>query len=53
MKNRWHKSLLAAAAAYDTPLPWERGAARQAMIARRKAKMDLCPEEHDKVLCLA
>lgn len=40
MNDRWQKSLEAAAAAYDTPLPWERGASRAAMIARRKAKSE-------------
>lgn len=38
MKSRWQKSLEAAVAAYDTPLPWERGEARDATIARRDAK---------------
>ena len=38
MKNRWQKSLEAAVAAYDTPLPWARGEMRTAMIARRQAK---------------
>lgn len=38
MKSRWQKSLEAAVAAYDTPLPWERGDMRQAMIARRQAR---------------
>lgn len=40
MKTRWQESLEAAAAAHDAPMPWERGASRQAMIARRKAKAD-------------
>ena len=35
MKNRWQKSLEAAVAAYDTPMPWARGSLREAMIARR------------------
>ena len=35
MKSRWQKSLEAAVAAYDTPLPWQRGEIREAMIARR------------------
>lgn len=35
MKNRWQKSLEAAVAAYDTPMPWARGNLREAMIARR------------------
>ena len=38
MKSRWQKSLEAAVAAYDTPMPWERGATREAMAKRRKAK---------------
>ncbi|MGJ8621516.1 MAG: hypothetical protein ACSHW1_01990 [Yoonia sp.] len=36
MKNRWQKSLDEAVAASDTPMPWTRGATRQAMIFRRK-----------------
>ena len=40
MKSRWQKSLEAAVAAYDTPLPWERGEVRQAMIARRQERLD-------------
>ena len=35
MKSRWRKSLEAAVAAYDTPMPWARGSLREAMIARR------------------
>ncbi|MCK0095631.1 hypothetical protein MWU60_08615 [Yoonia sp. F2084L] len=35
MKSRWQKSLEAAVAAYDTPMPWARGDVRNAMIARR------------------
>ncbi|WP_296431434.1 hypothetical protein [Yoonia sp.] len=38
MKSRWQKSLEAAVAAYDTPMPWERGAPRKAMIMRRKER---------------
>jgi hypothetical protein len=38
MKNRWQKSLDAAVALYDTPMPWARGEQRKAMIARRSAK---------------
>jgi len=38
MKSRWQKSLEAAVAAYDTPMPWERGATRKAMISRRKER---------------
>ena len=38
MKSRWQKSLEAAVAAYDTPMPWARGEMRNAMIARRQAK---------------
>ncbi|WP_341368843.1 hypothetical protein [Yoonia sp. BS5-3] len=41
MKSRWQKSLEAAVAAYDTPMPWERGETRKAMIARRQAKTKL------------
>ena len=40
MKDRWQQSLQAAVEAYDTPMPWERGTQRQAMIARRKFKID-------------
>jgi len=36
MKSRWQKSLEAAVAAYDTPMPWARGDVRKAMIARRQ-----------------
>lgn len=36
MKSRWQKSLEAAVAAYDTPMPWARGDIRKAMIARRQ-----------------
>ncbi len=38
MKSRWQNSLEAAAAAYDTPMPWARGETRNAMITRRTAK---------------
>ncbi len=38
MKTRWQKSLEAAVAAYDTPMPWARGEMRNAMIARRQSK---------------
>lgn len=38
MKSRWQKSLEAAVAAYDTPMPWARGDVRNAMIARRQEK---------------
>ena len=38
MKSRWQKSLEAAVAAYDTPMPWARGDMRKAMIARREVK---------------
>lgn len=38
MKTRWQKSLEAAVAAYDTPLPWARGARRNEMILRRQDK---------------
>jgi len=38
MKNRWQKSLDAAVAAYDTPMPWARGEMRKEMIARRATK---------------
>ncbi|MFO8125347.1 hypothetical protein [Yoonia sp.] len=40
MKSRWQKSLEAAVAAYDTPMPWARGNIRKAMIERREAKAD-------------
>lgn len=40
MKSRWQKSLEAAVATYDTPLPWARGEIRQAMIARRQARAE-------------
>ncbi|PJI92500.1 hypothetical protein BC777_1353 [Yoonia maricola] len=36
MKSRWQKSLEAAVAEYDTPMPWARGDIRKAMIARRE-----------------
>lgn len=38
MKDRWQKSLEAAVAAYDTPMPWARGDLRNAMIVRRQKK---------------
>ena len=38
MKSRWQKSLEAAVAAYDTPMPWSRGQTRKEMIERRVAK---------------
>ncbi|MEO1638196.1 MAG: hypothetical protein AAFU41_02975 [Pseudomonadota bacterium] len=38
MKSRWQKSLEAAVAQYDTPMPWARGDIRKAMIARREEK---------------
>ena len=44
MKSRWQKSLEAAVVAYDTPLPWERGEIRKAMIARRQAKAEFARE---------
>ncbi|MBE0414478.1 hypothetical protein [Yoonia sp.] len=40
MKNRWHISLQAAVDEFDTALPWERGASRKAMIARRNIMTD-------------
>ena len=40
MKSRWQKSLEAAVAAYDTPMPWERGDIRKAMIIRRKERAE-------------
>jgi hypothetical protein len=40
MKSRWQKSLEAAVAAYDTPMPWARGQMRNEMIARRKQKTE-------------
>lgn len=36
-KNHWTKRLIAEAAACQTRMPWERGAPRKAMIAKRKA----------------
>lgn len=47
MKTRWQKSLEAAVAAYDTPMPWARGEMRNAMIARRqnKANNDTKPQK--------
>jgi len=39
MKSRWQKSLEAAVAAYDTPMPWARGEMRNAMIARRRGEV--------------
>lgn len=47
MKSRWQKSLEAAVAAYDTPMPWARGDIRQAMIARRQANEDNAHETHN------
>lgn len=38
MKSRWQKSLEAAVARYDTPMPWARGEVRKAMIERREMK---------------
>lgn len=38
MKSRWQKSLDEAVAAYDTPMPWARGATRNAMISRRQER---------------
>jgi len=38
MKSRWQKSLEAAVAAYDVPMPWARGENRKAMIERRASK---------------
>ena len=40
MNTRWHQSVEAAAKAFDTPMPWTRGAIRQAMIQRREARED-------------
>lgn len=40
MNDRWQQNLEAAVEAYDTPLPWERGTQRQALMARRKLKID-------------
>ena len=45
IKSRWQKSLEAAVAAYDTPLPWERGETRDAMITRREAKIVAPPKK--------
>lgn len=33
--NRFLKGMIAEAATLETPMPWARGARRQAMIARR------------------
>mgnify|MGYP001825357295 CR=1 FL=1 len=38
MNNRWHKTVETAAEAIKTPMPWTRGAMRQAMIQRRVAR---------------
>ncbi|WP_375255671.1 hypothetical protein [Yoonia sp.] len=38
MNDRWHKTVEIAAEAIKTPLPWTRGAMRQAMIQRRVAR---------------
>ena len=38
MKSRWQKSLEAAVAAYDKPMPWARGETRNTTITRRAAK---------------
>lgn len=46
MKDRWHKSLETAVAACDTPMPWERGAVRQSMIARRQSARDEASKDH-------
>lgn len=40
MNNRWHKTVESASAAITTPMPWTRGAMRQAMIQRREAHDD-------------
>lgn len=47
-RQRWIKSTIAAAEACTTQMPWERGARRQEMIARRMedrevAKITLAP----------
>lgn len=49
MKSRWQKSLEAAVATYDTPMPWARGDVRNAMIARRQVQAtdDIRPSESD------
>lgn len=44
MKSRWQKSLEAAVAAYDTPMPWERGDIRKAMIRRRRERSEAVRE---------
>jgi len=36
-EKRWTKRMIAEAAACQTRMPWERGAPRNAMIAKRKA----------------
>lgn len=53
MKDRWQKSLEAAVAACDTRMPWERGASRSAMIARRKAKSEDTSNERLREICHA
>lgn len=35
-KTRFLKSIIAAAKAHDTQMPWTRGAARAASVARRR-----------------
>lgn len=46
MKDRWQKSLQEAVAAYDTPMPWERGTQRQELIARRKRETKVVIKRH-------
>ncbi|CUH74887.1 hypothetical protein [Tropicibacter naphthalenivorans] len=40
MKTRFIKSIVATAKTTETRLPWERGAPRAAMIARRTEQQD-------------
>jgi len=40
MNNKWRDSIVDAATAGESLLPWTRGAARQAMIQRRKARSE-------------
>ncbi|EBA12588.1 hypothetical protein [Roseobacter sp. CCS2] len=49
MKSRWQKSLEAAVAAYDTPMPWARGDIRKAMISRREMKANDDQQPHPAV----
>ncbi|PUB18756.1 hypothetical protein [Yoonia sediminilitoris] len=46
MNDRWHKSLQAAVAAYDTPMPWDRGTQSKELIARRKSEKKIEIRRH-------